>query len=46
MVIFIAWFTFIILKQKKKLELYQKAFENKDFCNVIIPSEDSKILEI
>ena len=36
---------FIHLEQKSKLELYKKVCENKDFSNVIIPSEDTKILE-
>ena len=31
---------------KNKLESHEKVYENKDFCNMIIPSEDSKILEI
>ena len=31
---------------KKKLELYKKVCENKDFCNVIISSEGTKILEL
>ena len=30
---------------EKKLELHKKVCENKDFCNVIMPSEDIKILE-
>ena len=30
---------------EKKLELHKKVCENKDFCNVIMPSEDTKILE-
>ena len=29
----------------RKLELHKKVCENKDFCNVIMPSEDTKILE-
>ena len=29
----------------QKLELYKKVCENKDFCNIIIPLEDTKILE-
>ena len=32
-------------RTKNKLELLKKVFENKDFCNVTIPSEDTKILE-
>ena len=30
-------------RTKNKLELYKKACENKDFCNVIMPSENAKI---
>ena len=30
---------------RKKLESHKKLCENKDFCNVIIPFEDAKILE-
>ena len=30
---------------RKKHESHKKAFENQDFCNVIVPSEDNKILE-
>ena len=30
---------------KKKLEWHKKVCENKDFCNVIMPSENIKILE-
>ena len=29
----------------KKLESYKKVFKNKDVCNVIMPFEDTKILE-
>ena len=32
-------------KTKNKLESHKKVFENKDFCNVIMPSEDTNILE-
>ena len=32
-------------KKKNKFELQKKVFGWKDFCNVIIPSEDTKILE-
>ena len=28
----------------KKLEMHKKVCENKDFCNVIMPFEDSKTL--
>ena len=30
---------------KNKLESHKKVFENKNFGNVILPSEDTKILE-
>ena len=30
---------------RKKIELHQKVCENNDFCNAILPSEDTKILE-
>ena len=29
-----------------KLKLHKKVCENKDFCNMIMPSEDTKILEL
>ena len=45
MVIFIVSIAFILLQQKKKRELHKKVCENKDFCNVIMPFEDTKILE-
>ena len=32
-------------RTKNKLELHKRVCENKDFCNVIIPSGDTKILE-
>ena len=47
MVIFIAWTAFILLVQKKqnKLESHKWACENKDFCYVNMPSDDTKIIE-
>ena len=30
---------------ENKLESHEKACKNKDFCNVIMPSDDTKILE-
>ena len=33
------------LENKNKLESHKRVCENKDFCNVIMGSEDSKILE-
>ena len=32
-------------RTKNKLELQKKVCENKDFCNLVMPSEDTKILE-
>ena len=32
-------------RTKNKLESHKKLCENKDFCNVIMSSEDTKILE-
>ena len=32
-------------RTQNKLESYKKVCETTDFCNVIIPSEDTKILE-
>ena len=31
---------------EEKLELHKKVCKNKDFCNVIIPSANTKILEL
>ena len=42
---FSVWITFILLQQKKNLNCIKKLCENKDFCSVIMPSEDNKILE-
>ena len=36
---------FSCLNSKNQLESHKKVCENKDFCNVIMPSEDTKILE-
>ena len=44
MVIFIFCIVSIPLKQKNKLEFHKRASENKDFCNVNIPFDDTKIL--
>ena len=43
-VIFIVWIVFIPLEQKK-LESHKKVCENKYFCVVVMPSEETKILE-
>ena len=40
MVIYIVWIVFILLEQKTF-----KVCKNKDFCNGIVPSESTKILE-
>ena len=40
--IFIVKIAFILLEQKKPLKVIKKYFKNKDFCNVIMPSEDTK----
>ena len=37
---------FSFLWNKNKLESHKKVCGNTDFCNVIIPSEDSKISEL
>ena len=41
MVIFVIWIVFIPIE----IESYKKVCENKDFCRVIMPFEDTKILE-
>ena len=33
---------FIRLEQKNKLESHKKVCGNKDFCNIVMPSEDTK----
>ena len=46
MMIFIFRIDFILSQQKKKLELHKKVCgKKKDFCNVLMSSEDTKILE-
>ena len=42
--IFIVSIVFILLQQKTKTNLIKK-YVKKDFCNVVIPSEETKILE-
>ena len=44
MVIFIVSIAFVVVQLKKKRE-YHKKSKIKDFCNVAMPSEDTKILE-
>ena len=43
-VMFIVSIAFILLEQNK-LEWHEKVCKNKSFCNIIMPSEDTKILE-
>ena len=43
MMIFIVWIAFILLQQKSKLESHRRVYEN--YYNIIMPSEDTKILE-
>ena len=44
MVIFTVWIAFI-LWQQKTLQSHKRVCENKDFCNIIMPPEDTKILQ-
>ena len=44
MVIFIAWIVFILSEQKTNLN-HIKICENKGFFNVVMPFEDTKVLE-
>ena len=39
--IFIVWIAFILLQRESDI----KVCENKDFCNIVMPFEDTKILE-
>ena len=43
--IFIFLIVFIPLEQKTILNYTKKVGENKDFCNILMPSEDTRILE-
>ena len=43
--IFIFWIAFTPLQQKKSENFIKNVCENKDFCNVVISSEDINILE-
>ena len=43
MVIFIAWIVLIPLEQKSNLNLRKKYIKN--FCNVVMSSKETKILE-
>ena len=44
--IIIVLIAFILLQEKKKLESHKKVCKNKDFCNVIMLSDDTKILDL
>ena len=44
--IFIVSIVFILLEKTNKLESQKKVCENKDFCNIVMPFEDTKILEL
>ena len=35
----------MIRLEQKKVESHKRVFENKDFCNIIMPCEDTEILE-
>ena len=37
---------YCLKKTENKRESHKKVCENKDFCNVLMPSEDTKILEL
>ena len=39
--IFIVWIVFILLQQKNKCKSHEKVCENKDFCNIAMPSKDT-----
>ena len=43
--IFIVYVAPILLQKKKKLQSHKKVCENKDFCNVMKPFENTKMLE-
>ena len=50
MVTFTFWIVFIRFKQQQqqqqnKLESHKRACENKDFCGILLPSKDTKILD-
>ena len=45
MVIFYCLNCFHSVRTKNKLELHKRVCGNKDFCNVVMPSEDTKMLQ-
>ena len=46
MVIFIVWIAIILLQQQKKIQCHKRVCGNKVFCIVVMPSEDTKMLEL
>ena len=42
---FYCLYCLLSFRTKSKSELHKKVCENKDFCHVIMPSEEAKILE-
>ena len=42
---FYCWNCFHSFTTKNELQSHKRVCENKDFCNVIMPSEDTKMLE-
>ena len=45
MLTFMVWIVFVPLEQKTSLNCTKKVYENINFCNVTMPSEDTKLLE-
>ena len=43
--IFIVCIAFTLLQQKTKNKLHKRVCEKKDFCNIIMPFKNTKILE-
>ena len=42
---FFCWDCLHSFRTKNKLQSHKKVCENRDFCNIVVPSEDTKILE-
>ena len=45
MVIFVVWIAFTLLYKKTKLQSHKRIYENTYFCNIIMLSEGTNILE-
>ena len=45
MLIFVVRIVFIPLQQKTKFSHIKNYVEIKDFCNIVMPSEDTKIID-